>query len=128
MKMSLGVRPRRGAWGKGSRRARAAAAACLAALGLSVSLPQQAAAYPCADAPASAAPQRELYGISSDECAVPETLRRSTEPPRKKKRGSMRTLTVFVLAVAGVLLIPIGRNGLPQGGDPFGRDPEREIS
>jgi len=31
-------------------------------------------------------------------------------------------LTVFVLAVAGALLIPIGRSGLPRTGDPFGHD------
>jgi hypothetical protein len=40
----------------------------------------------------------------------------------KRKRGSMGGLTVFVIAVAAALLIPIGRNGIPRAGDPFGHD------
>ena len=47
-------------------------------------------------------------------------------PARANRRGSVSTLTVFVLAIAGALLIPIGRNGLPHGGDPFGHDPTHE--
>jgi hypothetical protein len=38
----------------------------------------------------------------------------------------MSALTVFVLALAGALLIPIGRNGLPHSGDVFGHDPTYE--
>jgi hypothetical protein len=34
----------------------------------------------------------------------------------------MSGLTVFVLAVAVALLIPIGRNGLPRAVDPYGHD------
>lgn len=124
---SLGMRPCRGAWGKGSRRAKAVAAACLAALVFAAALPPSAAAYPCGDSPATArTPQ--LAGLSPDQCRVPESLRR-TKPKsnaRKKKRGSISALTVFVLAVAGALLIPIGRNGFPQGGDPFDHDPTYE--
>jgi hypothetical protein len=125
-KGSLGVRPRRGAWGKGSRRAKAAAAACLATLAVAAALPQGATAYPCGDSPTTArTPQ--LAGVSPDECRVPETLRRSKpQAPPKKKKGSVSALTVFVLAIAGALLIPIGRNGFPHGADPFGHDPTYE--
>lgn len=122
---SLGVRPRRGAGRKGSRQAKAVAAACLAALAVASALPDTAAAYPCGDAPTNArTPQ--LAGIAPDDCRVPETLRRSKPPVRKNKEGSMSGLTVFVLAIAGALLIPIGRNGVPHGGDPFGHDPTYE--
>lgn len=124
-KAFLGVRPRRGAW-EGSRRAKAVAAACLAVLAFALVQPQQAVAYPCGDGPASATPPRTLAGVTSDECRVPETFKRSAPAARAKKRGSMRGLTVFVLAIAGALLIPIGRNGLPHGGDPFGHDPTHE--
>jgi hypothetical protein len=61
-----------------------------------------------------------------DECRVPETLRRTKQPARANKRGSVGGLTVFVLAIAGALLIPIGRNGLPHGRDPFSHDPTHE--
>ncbi|HEX7256052.1 MAG TPA: hypothetical protein VF236_09015 [Gaiellaceae bacterium] len=84
--------------------------------------PQQAGAYPCSEGVASAIPPRTLAAVSSDECRVPETLRRSKPPARVKKKGSISGLTVFVLAVAGALLIPIGRNGLPHGRDPYGHD------
>ncbi len=124
-KGSLGVRPRRGAW-EGSRQAKAVAAACFAVLAFAFAQPQQAAAYPCGDGVASATPPRTLATVSSDECRVPETLRRTEAPARAKKKGSISGLTVFVLAIAGALLIPIGRNGLPHGGDPFGHDPTRE--
>jgi hypothetical protein len=123
---SLGVQPRRGACGKGSRRATAVAAACLAALAVALAMPQPAAAYPCGDGTSSVTSARQLSGLPPDECRVPETLRRSKPPPSTRKRGSMSGLTVFVLAIAGALLIPIGRNGLPHGGDPFGHDPTRE--
>lgn len=126
-KRSLGMQPCRGAWGKGSRRAKAVAAACLAALAVAAALPQSAAAYPCGDSPTAArAPQ--LARVSPDQCRVPESLRRSKSDgrPAKRKQGSMSALTVFVLAVVGALLIPIGRNGLPKGEDPFDHDPTYE--
>lgn len=92
------------------------AAACLAALVLA-SAPQQAGGYPCGESP------RTLQAASSDECRVPDSLRHSTAPKRsKRKQGSVSALTVFVLAVAGALLIPIGRKGLPQGVDPYAQD------
>ena len=123
-KASLGVRPRRGAW-EGSRQAKAVAAACFAALAFALAEPQQAAAYPCGNV-TSATPPRTLSSLAPDECRVPETLRRTKPPARANQRGSVGGLTVFVLAIAGALLIPIGRNGMPHGGDPFGPDPTRE--
>jgi hypothetical protein len=122
---SLGVRPRRGAW-EGSRQAKAVAAACFAVLAFAFAQPQQAAAYPCGDGVPTAAPPRTLANVPADECHVPEALRRTDPPARTKKKGSISGLTVFVLAIAGALLIPIGRNGLPHGGDPFGHDPSHE--
>jgi hypothetical protein len=41
---------------------------------------------------------------------------------RTKKRGSMSGLTVFVLAIAAVLLIPIGARGIPSSVDPYTDD------
>lgn len=125
---SRGVRPRRGALWLGSRNARAVAAACLATgvLTAAAAVPQQAAAYPCGDGAASAAQGRHLTSVPSDECRSPETLRRNKPAARTSKRGSISTLTVFVLAIAGALLIPISRNGLPHSGDPFGHDPTHE--
>ena len=122
---SLGVRPRRGAW-EGSRQAKAVAAACFAVLAFALAQPQQAVAYPCSDGVTSVTPPRTLSSVTTDECRVPETLRRTEPPARTNKRGSVSGLTVFVLAIAGALLIPIGRNGLPHGGDPFGHDPTHE--
>jgi hypothetical protein len=124
-KGSLGVRPRRGAW-EGSRQAKAVAAACFAVLAFALSQPQQAAAYPCGDGVTPTTPPRTLSSLQPDECRVPETLRRPKPPARANKRGSVGGLTVFVLAIAGALLIPIGRNGLPHGADPFGHDPTHE--
>jgi hypothetical protein len=112
------LRPRRGAW-EGGRRARALAAACLAVAVLPLSVPPTAAAYPCGDAPSQPSAERRLENVPSDECIVPATRLRS-EPVRERRQGSISGLTVFVLAVAGALLIPIGRNGIPQ--DPFGHD------
>ena len=121
-KGSLGVRPRRGAWA-GSGQAKAVAAACFAVLAFACSQPQQAAAYPCGDGAPTAVPPRTLANVVPDKCRVPETLRRTEAPvARKKKKGSISGLTVFVLAVAGALLIPIGRNGLPRDGNPYGHD------
>jgi hypothetical protein len=125
--MSLGVRLRRGAWGEGSRAAKALAAACLAAVAIAILLPQTAAAYPCGERRVATTNARELTSasVSTDECRAPEQPRK-TEPVRTRKRGSISGLTVFVLALGAALLIPIGRNGLPHGGDPFGHDPTYE--
>jgi hypothetical protein len=123
---SLGVRPRRGVLRLGSRQVRAAAAACLVVGVLASAVPPTASAYPCGDGVATAPQARQLMSLSPDECRVPETLRRSKPPARERKKGSMSGLTVFVLALAGALLIPIGRNGLPHSGDVFGHDPTYE--
>jgi hypothetical protein len=124
---SLGVRLRRGAWGEGSRAAKASAAACLAAVAIALVLPSTAAAYPCGERRAHTAQGRTLMSaaVSIDECRAPEQPRK-TEPARSRKRGDMTGLTVFVLALGAALLIPIGRKGLPHGGDPFGHDPTLE--
>jgi hypothetical protein len=118
-------RPRRGAcWG--SRRASACAAACLASILVSLAAPAPASAYLCDDSrPAVLPPHPELaspsdyYALSNDaQCRVP------ADPPteRTKKRGSMSGLTVFVLAIAAVLLIPIGARGIPSSVDPYSDD------
>jgi hypothetical protein len=120
---SLGVRPRRGVLRLGSRHARAVAAACLAVGAFATTLTPSAAAYPCGDGGAPITNARQLMSASTDECRVPETLRHPKPAARENKKGSMSALTVFVLALAGALLIPIGRNGLPHGGDVFGHDP-----
>jgi hypothetical protein len=113
------ARPRRGAW-RGSRGGSAVAAACLAAVAL-LSLPSPASAFPCGDAPRPAVPPRQLSSVHTGgaECTTPGRRRK---PQRTNKRGSVGGLTVFVLAVAGALLIPIGRNGLPRASDPYGHD------
>lgn len=122
---SLGVRPRRGALGVGSRWAtKGVAAACLAAFALA--LPQGAAAFPCGDGKDPTASTRQLMSIAPDECRTPEKGRPAPQPERVNKTGSMSGLTVFVLAVAGALLIPIGRLGLPHGSDPFRQDDDVE--
>jgi hypothetical protein len=125
--MSLGVRLRRGAWGEGSRAARALAAACPAAVAVALLLPSSAAAYPCGERRAQPAPGRILMSaaVSIDECRAPEQPRK-TEPARTRKRGDMTGLTVFVLAIGAALLIPIGRSGLAHGSDPFDHDPTLE--
>src|SRR5215210_97718 len=125
---SRGVRPRRGAW-RGSRRAKVVAAACLAVGVLATAAPPAAVAFPCGDGAAPSAQGRHLTSVASDECRSPENVRPRPAPARANKRGSISTLTVFVLAVGAALLIPIGRNGLPHSGDPFGHDPtyERKI-
>jgi hypothetical protein len=104
------VRPRRGAWW-GSRRARAGAAACLASLALGLGTPGPAAAYPCADA------VRPQAATGSADC------RATTErPTRERKRGSASSVAVFVVAIAVVLLIPIGARGIPSSVDPYSRE------
>lgn len=120
---SLGVRPRRGVLRLGSRQVRAVAAACLATGVLAAAIPSPAVAFPCGEGAAATAQGRHLTSVSADECRAPETGHKNEPPARVRKRGSMSALTVFVLAIAGALLIPIGRNGLPHGGDPFGHDP-----
>jgi hypothetical protein len=118
-------RPRRGAcWG--SRWASACAAACLAVILVSLAAPGPASAYLCDHSrPAVLPPDPELvspsgyYASPNDaECRVP------ADPPgqRTKRRGSMSGLTVFVLAIAGVLLIPIGARGIPASVDPYTDD------
>jgi hypothetical protein len=124
---SLRARPRRGAWGEGSRRASAFAAACFAVLALGLGLPSQAAAFPCGDGVAPTASTRQLMSaMAPDECRTPEKGDASIQPRREPKRGNVNSLAVFVLAVAAALLIPIGRKGLPHGGDPFGHDPTHQ--
>jgi ABC-type Fe3+ transport system permease subunit len=46
----------------------------------------------------------------------------SERPARKPKRGSMSSVAVFVVAIAVVLLIPIGARGIPSSLDPYGRE------
>ena len=121
--MPLRERPRRGAC-RGSRRAKACAAACLATFLLALGAPGPAAAFRCEDPPPPpvSLPHPELpaempYAApTSTECQVPDDDR---APARTKKRGSMSGLTVFVLAIAAVLLIPIGARGIPASVDPY---------
>jgi hypothetical protein len=125
--MSLGVRLRRGAWGEGSRAARALAAACAAVVAIVLLLPSTAGAYPCGERRAPTPQGRTLMSaaVSIDECRAPEQPRK-TAPARTRKRGDMTGLTVFVLAIGAALLIPIGRSGLAHGSDPFAHDPTVE--
>jgi hypothetical protein len=118
-------RPRRGAcWG--SRKARAGAAACLVIFVLTLGAPGPALAYRCEDPPPPpiSLPHPELPGPAqyaaptSTECRVPH----AQPPKRTKKRGSISGLTVFVLAIAAVLLIPIGARGIPSSVDPYSDD------
>jgi hypothetical protein len=118
-------RPRRGACAWGSRKARAGAAACLVAFVLTLGVPGPALAYRCEDPPPPVSlPHPELPGPeryaapTSTECRVPD----AQPPKRTKKRGSVSGLTVFVLAVAAVLLIPIGARGIPASVDPYRED------
>lgn len=100
------ARPRRGAWW-GSQQAKAFAAACLAAVLLTLAAAGPAAAYRC----------EEAAMTSREDCRVPRD--ESGGSPRKTKRGTMGSVTVVVLSVAGVLLIPIGARGLPSSIDPY---------
>ena len=108
-------RPRRGAW-RGSRRAKAGAAACLAVVAFALAVPGPAAAYRCGATQPDGA---QSTALSSQDCRAQS---RPTASMRNQKRGSMKGLTVFVLAVAGVLLIPIGARGLPSSVDPYSDD------
>jgi hypothetical protein len=124
----LRARPRRGAWwGSRRRRAKLGAAACLVVIAVTLAAPGPASAYPCDDsatlpkAPPTELWSRTLYASPGPEgCRVPEEDDRGAG--RTRKRGSMSGLTVFVLAVGAMLLIPIGRRGIPQGADPYGHD------
>jgi hypothetical protein len=110
------ARPRRGAW-RGSRQARAGAAACFAFVVITLAAPGPAAAYRCEDEPRAAAPG---VVMNVEDCRVPND--EPARPARAKKRGSMSSLSVLVLALGAVLLIPIGALGMPTSVDPFGRD------
>jgi hypothetical protein len=117
-------RPRRGArWG--SRRAKLGACACLLLVAAALSVPGPASAYLCDDSarlpkpPPTELGGRTLYASpGAEDCRVPKKRKDSRTP----KRGSMSGLTVFVLAVGAMLLIPIGRRGIPKGADPYGHD------
>jgi hypothetical protein len=50
------------------------------------------------------------------DCRGPERLQRDNDS-RRKTRSDMRGLAIFVLAVAGAALIPIGRSGRGPDGD-----------
>jgi hypothetical protein len=54
---------------------------------------------------------------SGDDCRVPRD--ESGGSLRKRKRGTMGSVTVLVLSVAAVLLIPIGARGVPSSIDPY---------
>ena len=79
-------------------------------------MPGPASAYRCDEPPPSVGP---AAGLTSGDCRVPE----DTTParPRARKRGSVSSLTVLIVAIGAVMLIPIGR-GIPHGGDPYGHD------
>jgi hypothetical protein len=113
-------RPRRGAcWG--SRSAKAGAAACLAFVLVALALPGPAAAYRCGSTQLDGA---QATAQSSQDCRAE---RSPAAPARTPKRGSMKGLTVFVLAVAAVLLIPIGARGIPSSVDPYSDDRPRRF-
>lgn len=65
-------------------------------------------------------PPRQLSSVQqvADECTTPGN--RPNHGKRARKTGSASGLTVFVLALAGALLIPIGR--VPRSLDPYGHD------
>jgi hypothetical protein len=93
----------------------------LAAIAVLVSLPAPASAFPCGEAAPPAVPSRQLSSVEQ----VPSECNSSAErrkPQKTRKKGSVSGLTVFVLVVAGALLIPIGRNGIPRMVDPYGHD------
>jgi hypothetical protein len=58
--------------------------------------------------------------MSGEDCRVPTG--KPARPARVNKRGSASSLTVLVLAVAAVLLIPIGVLGTPPGVDRYRED------
>jgi hypothetical protein len=115
MRMPPRRRLRRGAW-RGSRRARAGAAACLVTITLTLLAPGPAAAYRCGATQPDGA---QTTALSRDDCRAGAGPTRHT---RTQKRGTMSGLTVFVLAIAAVLLIPIGARGIPSSVDPYSDD------
>jgi hypothetical protein len=84
---------------------------------LTLLAPGPAAAYRCEEPTAASTP---AVVMSGEDCRVPDD--EPARPARAQKRGSMSSLTVLVLAIAAVLLIPIGALGVPTSVDPFGRD------
>jgi hypothetical protein len=93
----------------------------VATVAVLASLPPPASAFPCGEVPRPPVPPRQLSSVqpSGAECSTPGNRRK---PQRTRKKGSVKGLTVFVLALAGALLIPIGRNGIPRATDPYGHD------
>ena len=112
MRMPWRERPRRGAW-RGSRTAKAGAAACLGTVMLCLLLPGPAAAYRCGSTEFRDGAQATAM---FQECRAEPPARPAA---RTKKRGSMSSLTVLVLAIAAISLIPIGARGIPSSIDPF---------
>jgi hypothetical protein len=101
---------------------------------VALSVPSPAQAFPCGPSfrsvprTAPVTPARRLQNAEAaeqvqtpDDCTTPSNRPRRA-PAKANKKGSMSGLTVFVLAVAAALLIPIGRNGLPKAVDPYGHD------
>jgi hypothetical protein len=89
---------------------------------IAVSLPTSASAFPCGEAPRPSVPPRQLANVqATDDCRSPGELQKHPAKPAHKK-GSMSGLTVFVLAIAAVLLIPIGARGIPSSVDPYSDD------
>ena len=113
-------RSRRGAcWG--SRSAKAGAAACLGLVLVALALPAPAAAYRCGATQLDGA---QATARSSQDCRAE---RGPAAPTRTPKRGSMKGLAVFVLAVAAVLVIPIGARGIPSSVDPYSDERPRRF-
>ena len=86
---------------------RIATASCIAVLAMSLGV-GAADAYPCGAPPT--VPERGLVMTQGDDCRRPE-------PPRPAERAepNLLSLTIFVAALVGVLLIPINykRRGSP---------------
>lgn len=81
---------------------------------LVLAAPGPAAAYRCGSTQPDVA---QATALTRDNCRAQA---RTTPPARVNKRGSVSGLTVFVLAVAAVLLIPIGARGrVPSSIDPY---------
>jgi hypothetical protein len=94
----------------------------MATVAVLVSLPAPASAFPCGETVRPPVPPRQLSSVQQvpSECTTSADRRKPQR--RVRKKGSVSGLTVFVLAIAGALLIPIGRNGIPRMGDPYGHD------
>jgi hypothetical protein len=94
----------------------------LSAVAVLLSLPAPASAFPCGEAARPAVPPRQLSSVQQVPSECTASADRRKRHGRTRKKGSVGGLTVFVLAVAGALLIPIGRNGIPRMVDPYGHD------